>query len=147
MGDEAISKRSKELQLIIINFVKNNGEFNMKMKNILLIDDDEIFCSIYKKILEDTDKYTVCTANTGADGIELAKTHQPDLIFLDILMPDINGHQVASVLLHEERTKHIPVVFVSSLVRSNEEMIGHLYRYLAKPLNTNKLISVIESLL
>ena len=60
------------------------------MKTILLID-DEIFCSIYKKILENTDKYTVCTANTDIDGIELAKTQQSDLILLDILMPDINA--------------------------------------------------------
>ena len=81
---------------------------------VLLIEDDVRVRELYELVLK-MDEYQVITAETGEDGIEKAKSEQPDLIFLDIRLPGMNGLEVLEVLRQDEQTSAIPVVILSNL--------------------------------
>ncbi|HOE17386.1 MAG TPA: response regulator [Syntrophorhabdaceae bacterium] len=122
----------------------------MDKKKILLIDDEEDFCFFVKLNLEKTGQYQVFTATDGMEGIRLAKQLKPDLIFLDIVMPKMDGRRVAQNLLEDESTKMIPVVFVSAVVKKDElardGKIGGK-DLIAKPFKSENLIEKIEQVL
>ena len=71
----------------MIDFFK--GKPSVSKKTILIIDDEEDFCHFIKLNLEQTGKFEVVTASNGPDGISLANRYQPDLILLDIIMPNM----------------------------------------------------------
>ncbi len=123
----------------------------MNEKKILLIDDEDDFCFFVKLNLEKTGKYKVFTATRGKEGIRLAKQHRPDLIFLDIMMPEMDGGRVAEILLEDESTSDIPVVFVTAVIRKEEaaESDGQIggRDFIAKPVTPEKLIEKIEQYL
>lgn len=83
-------------------------------KTILIIDDDPDFCLILKKILE-LNNYNAITSLTGEEGVENAKKYGPDLIILDIMMPDIDGFEVCGALKREPITSPIPVIILTAL--------------------------------
>jgi len=122
-----------------------------KKTKILIIDDEEDICHFLKSGLERTKKFEVLTSTQADRGIVLAKTFHPDLILLDISMPEMDGSQVAEALRADTSTKDIPVVFLTALARKEEVeegsgMIGgHLF--IAKPVETKELIDRIESIL
>ena len=81
--------------------------------NILVIDDEEDFSFFLKKNLERLDCYAVITVANGKDGIKQANKKKPDLIFLDILMPGINGVEVLKTLKANKKTAAIPVIILT----------------------------------
>ncbi len=81
---------------------------------VLLIEDDVRVRELYELVLK-MDEYQVITSETGEDGIEKAKSEQPDLIFLDIRLPGMNGLEVLEILRQDEQTSAIPVVILSNL--------------------------------
>jgi len=81
--------------------------------NILVIDDEEDFSFFLKKNLERLDCYDVITAADGKEGIKQANRKKPDLIFLDILMPGINGIEVLKTLKSDKGTAAIPVIILT----------------------------------
>ena len=96
---------------------------NDKMKNsVLIVDDDSTNVIALTHIL--SPDYTVYSANNGMDGIMLAEKHVPDIILLDIVMPEMDGHAVLSALKSLEKTMNIPVIFVTALDSSHEEGKG-----------------------
>ena len=118
-------------------------------KRILLIDDEKDFCSFVKSNLEQTGEFEVAYATDPDTGINIAKKDAPDLIFLDILMPKMEGSKVADILLNDPCTKNIPLIFLTAIV--TEEEIGPRafkeiggYNFIAKPVTTKKLISCIK---
>ncbi len=120
----------------------------MDKKKILLIDDEEDFCFFVKLNLEKTRKYRVFTATRGIEGIRLAKQVKPDLIFLDIVMPKMDGGRVAEILLEDESTKTIPFVFVTAVIKK-DDLPGYGGKiggrdFIAKPVKPEKLIEKIE---
>lgn len=120
-------------------------------RKLLIIDDEEDFCYFVKLNLERTGKFQVSVASQARAGISLAKVNQPDLILLDILMPDMDGSQVAEDLLLEPTTKKIPIVFLTALaqkkeVESAEGVIGGR-TFIAKPVTPQELIARIETVL
>ncbi|HOX41655.1 MAG TPA: response regulator [bacterium] len=82
------------------------------MKKVLIIDDEEPILRMYGDILAD---YTVSKARTGKEGIAVAKAEKPDLIYLDIIMPEMNGLDVLKALKEDDDTKNIPVVLLTNL--------------------------------
>ena len=125
-------------------------EMERKQK-ILIIDDEEDFCHFVKLNLERTGKFEVLAASQAQAGISLAMVNQPDLILLDILMPDMDGSHVAENLLLEPTTKNIPIVFLTALaqkkeVESAEGVIGGR-TFIAKPVNPQELIARIDMVL
>ena len=76
----------------------------------ILIVDDVISNVLLLKILLTNEKFQVCTANNGTTCIEQAKKEHPDLILLDVMMPDISGFDTAVILKKDEETKDIPII-------------------------------------
>lgn len=88
----------------------------------LIIDDDIWMQRILSKTLASYGFKTSYLASDGYNGIALAVEHQPTLIIIDILMPELSGHQTLKILKHIKTTKHIPVIMVSAL--SDVENLG-----------------------
>lgn len=82
------------------------------MKKILIIDDEEAILRMYKDALAD---YTVMTAKDGKEGLRTAQKDQPDLIYLDIIMPEFNGLDVLKKLKENKATTEIPVILLTNL--------------------------------
>jgi CheY-like chemotaxis protein len=94
----------------------------------------------------------VISATNGKDGLELAENELPDIILLDLFMPDMPGEDVAAALKVNTATADIPILFVTALatnddiVDSEENKIGNNY-ILPKPIRTKKLIETIMNIL
>ena len=118
------------------------------MRKILVIDDEKEFCSLIKDILEITGEYEVVYATDGKHGIKMATEQKPDLILLDILIPDKYGTEIACQIRSDESVKNIPIVFLTALIKEKE--IGSQgtvikgYPFIAKPVSTEELIKYIE---
>ena len=118
---------------------------------ILIIDDEEDFAYFIKLNLESTDRFEVLTSTSGQDGINLAMEKKPDLIFIDILMPEMHGTEVAEILLQNRATKSIPMIYLTAVatkkdVETKGGVIGGR-QFIAKPVTAEELIEVIESVL
>jgi CheY-like chemotaxis protein len=120
----------------------------MAKKKILIVDDEEDFTKLIKLNLEQTGKYEVQTESQGARAVGAAKAFKPNLILLDIVMPDIDGGDVCQQLKDDKYTENIPVVFLTAVVSKEETeggstfIGGHLF--IAKPITTSQLIDFIE---
>jgi len=120
----------------------------MEKKRILLIDDEADFTKLIKRNLELTKEYEVRTENNGLLGLAAAKEFKPDLIFLDILMPDVDGGEVGHNLENDNETKDIPVIYLTAAINkeevknSNGQIGGH--PFIAKPVSADELIDYIE---
>lgn len=118
-------------------------------KKLLLIDDDPSVCSLLKLKLEKTGKYTVIACQDGEAGIAAARKESPDLIVLDLVMPGVQGVEVAENLADIPKTSAIPIVFLSSLIRPGDVPAQGAWvsgRYLIpKSSNINGIISGIDN--
>lgn len=126
------------------------GTSQSNKTRILLIDDEEDFSYLVKLNLEKTGKFTVTTAASGPEGLILAAKEHPDLILLDIIMPELSGGQVAEQLLENPETADIPVLFVTAIasrteVQSQQGKIGGR-RFIAKPVTPEELMAKIDRL-
>ena len=95
------------------------------------------------KILLANQKFQVCTANNGTMCIEMARKEHPDLILLDVMMPDMNGFDTATVLKKEEGTKDIPIIFLTALNTPQDLVHGFQVGasdFLTKPFNKEELV-------
>jgi DNA-binding response OmpR family regulator len=121
--------------------------------HILTVDDEESFTFFIKLNLQKDKRYDfkVTTANSGKEGLRLAETTRPDLILLDIMMPDMSGTEVAEELLMDARTKNIPIIFMTAVVRKdeveNEAGLMGGREFIAKPVGKEELIDRIEATL
>jgi CheY-like chemotaxis protein len=122
----------------------------MDKKKILIVDDEPDALFILQKELTARD-YSVITASNGRDAISLVRSQHPDLIILDVAMPDMDGGQVAEKLQEGLSTKDIPIIFLTALFpkRKGEEqgrvVAGHVF--IAKPYDIEELLIQIEKLI
>jgi len=121
-------------------------------KKILIIADEEDFCFFVKGNLESTGEFDVLATSSGKEGIKLVRGEKPDLILLDINMPEMSGDEVAQILSDKPETKAIPLVFFTALVTKDEvgnESMSNIggYNYIAKPVTTKELVAVIREVL
>ena len=94
----------------------------MNKNSILIIDDEKANIITLTHILGS--QYTIYAAKNGRDGIELAMNYLPDIILLDILMPEMDGYEVLSLLKKTEKTQDIPIVFITGLSKVGDEERG-----------------------
>jgi DNA-binding response OmpR family regulator len=114
------------------------------------VDDEEKMLKLFSEILSRVD-FTVLTASNGKDGMELAISEAPDLILLDVMMPSVDGSEVFNNLSNDERTKNIPVAFLTSIVKEEEASVykgkigGH--EFISKSTSRQDLIARVRALL
>ncbi|MCK5914705.1 MAG: response regulator [Deltaproteobacteria bacterium] len=120
------------------------------MKKILLVDDEVALTRMMKLVLERTGKFEVHTENSGTKAVAAVREFQPDMIFLDIMMPEMSGDAIAQELREDNELADIPVVFLTAIVSKQETAtLGSVIggnRFLAKPVKAEDLIKVIEEL-
>src|ERR1039458_4458066 len=118
-------------------------------RKIMVVDDDVKLTRLLKHSLEKKGDYEVVVENASASAARRVSEIMPDLIVLDVVMPDKDGGDVAQAIRQGKRTKDIPIVFLSSIV-SKEEIAARGGaigggKFLAKPATTDDLIAEIEA--
>jgi len=120
----------------------------MRKTKILVVDDEERLTKMVKLNLEQTGDYEIRTENLATNALNAAREFKPDLIILDIMMPDISGDVVAQQLLDDEELNDIKIIFLTALVTKGEikakgsEIAGRTF--MAKPVKIDELITCIE---
>ena len=113
---------------------------------ILVIDDDATITDLLTRVLT-ADGYTVVTAADGTSGLQLAEQHRPDLIIMDITMPDMDGYQATTRLKENPTLADVPVVFLSG--KSPAEDGGRSFAtgaitFLRKPLRIQQIRDIVR---
>lgn len=120
----------------------------MKEKKILLVDDEtEILELVAKKLREKN--YTVTTASRGREALELCRLNRPDLLLLDIAIPDMDGYEVVANLNKDKSTKDIPTIFLTGKELTSESILNRVaelgaYDFLTKPFTIDDLLEKIR---
>jgi len=121
----------------------------MKEK-ILFIDDDPDIVRLVKETLLD-EGFDFASAEDGEGGIREARTSHPDLIILDMHLPDINGFEVCRVLKGDEGCKHIPIIMLTGRFKKTSDKVegleGGADDYVLKPFETQELLARIQAVL
>ena len=116
---------------------------------ILVVDDERDILDTVSTRLRSAG-YTVVTADTGQGGLNAAVKEKPDLILLDVMLPDIDGGTVASQLRDNAMTRQIPVVFLTCIVSGQEvegrDTIGG-NKFIAKPFKSEELLAKVREIL
>jgi len=121
----------------------------MPKKRIMIIDDEVSFTQMVKINLEETGRFEVTMVNDPQQSIAVAKSVKPDLILLDVIMPGIDGGDVAYQLKNDNEIATIPIVFLTAVVKeeeadsTGEETIGG-HTFLAKPVSVQRLVGCID---
>ena len=119
------------------------------MARILIVDDSPSQLMGMKRIVEKLG-HEALTAADGAAGVEAAKANLPDLILMDVVMPNLNGFQATRAISKEATTAQIPVVLVTTKDQETDKVWGMRQgakAYITKPFNEGALIEVINGLL
>lgn len=120
------------------------------MKKILIIDDEADFAYFIKKGLNTTGEFTAEAFNDTKNMVERVKIFKPDLILLDLMMPDVGGFEVCEMLNADKDTTEIPIIIISALGGYTD--IKRAYKlgvigYLTKPFDFNQLLTEIQKAL
>ena len=119
-------------------------------KTVLVVDDEKDIVDLIKYNLEKENEFDVLTAYNGKDAIEKAMEKKPDIILLDIMMPELNGFDVCKKLKAEKSTENIPVIFLTAKSNEIDEIIGlelGADDYIQKPVSPRKVIARIKSVI
>jgi twitching motility two-component system response regulator PilH len=119
------------------------------MALILIVDDSPTEVHVIRKALE-KHGYQTAAAADGAEGIRLAKSMKPDLIFMDIVMPGVNGFQATRTLANDPETRRIPVIMVTSKSQETDRIWGMrqgAVDYLVKPVSAEQLVEKAQAAL
>src|SRR5215210_7346940 len=116
-------------------------------KRIMIVDDESGFTRLLKLTLERTGHYTVREQNEGTRALETAREFRPDLILLDIVMPRIDGGDVARQIQADPMLKNVRIIFLTAIVSKKEATPGSLiggFPFMAKPVSLDALVKCIE---
>ena len=119
------------------------------MALILIVDDSPTEVHVMKKALE-KGGFKTATAGDGQEGVRLAKEMHPDLIFMDIVMPGMNGYQATRAIVNDPGTRQIPIVMVTSKGHDTDRVWGlrqGAVDYLVKPVSPDVLVEKAQSTL
>ncbi len=124
------------------------------MKEILIVDDDPNIIELVKNRLE-ANNYKVISACDGKEGIKKAQEYKPDLIIMDILMPQMQGGDVVKFLKVDQATKDIPIIFLTAVSSPHSQkedaqginVQGEFFMAIAKPLKSEELLFEIKKLI
>lgn len=119
-----------------------------KRKTVLVVDDEESIRSLVRKVL--SSRYAILEASNGKEGIEVARTYKPDLVLMDIMMPNTDGYTACHEIKKDKTTSKIPVVMVSAVghelnVKLSTEMGARAH--LTKPFDVHRLLEEVQQII
>ena len=115
-------------------------------KTVLIVEDNELNMKLFNDLLR-AHGYETVQARNGLDGIELARQHKPDLILMDIQLPEVSGLEVTKWLKEDDTLKGIPVVAVTAFaMKGDEEVIrqGGCEAYISKPISVVSFLDTVR---
>ncbi len=118
-------------------------------KTVLIVEDNELNMKLFGDLLEAQGYATLRTGN-GIDAIELARTHHPDLVIMDIQLPEVSGLDVTRWMKEDDDLKSIPIIAVTAFaMKGDEERIreGGCEAYLSKPISVAKFLETVRTYL
>ena len=118
-------------------------------KTVLIVEDNELNMKLFHDLLEAHGYSTVGTRN-GIEALDLARKHRPDLIIMDIQLPEVSGLEVTKWLKEADDLKHIPVIAVTAFaMKGDEEKIkeGGCEAYISKPISVLSFLQTIDGFL
>ena len=121
----------------------------MDQKKILIVEDNELNMKLFHDLLE-VDGYTTLQTKDGREALQLAREHRPDLILMDIQLPEVSGLEVTKWIKADDDLKSIPVIAVTAFaMKGDEEKIrsGGCEAYIAKPISVNSFLETIQTVL
>lgn len=119
------------------------------MAKVLIVDDSETHLYSLSKIVEG-EGHEVITAGGGEEGVQAAITHHPDLILMDVVMPDLNGFQATRKISKNASTANIPIVMVTTKDQETDRIWGMRQgasAYLTKPVDKKSLVKTMNELM
>ena len=127
-----------------MNTAPESGNGNSR---ILIVDDNSAFTRHVSEFLQNTHRYVVCEENDPRSALETARSFHPDLILLDLIMPEADGTEVAAQIESDWMLHSVPIVFVTALITREEARDGRRiegHRIIPKPGHASELIKVAE---
>lgn len=121
---------------------------DMPPSTVLVVDDDPVIVKLLQVNFE-MEGYDVITAGDGQEGLDRARAEHPDAIVLDVMMPKLNGLQVAQMLKEDEATRSIPIILLSAKAQSTDIAAGKEIadEYMTKPFDPLELLDRVAELL
>lgn len=119
----------------------------MSMTKVLVCDDSATDLTNIKNIVEGAGLLTI-TASSGAEALERAKAEQPDIIFLDVIMPEMDGFEACRKLRDDPTTKDIPVIFVTSKHQKADRVWAQMQGakdFISKPYTADQIIEKLQA--
>jgi two-component system, cell cycle response regulator DivK len=116
-------------------------------KTVLIVEDNELNMKLFNDLLEAHGYLTLKTAN-GVEAVELARSHRPDLILMDIQLPEVSGLEVTRWLKDDSQLASIPIVAITAFaMKGDEERIreGGCEAYLSKPISVTKFLETVKT--
>lgn len=118
-------------------------------KTVLIVEDNELNMKLFNDLLE-ANGYATLKTSHGIEAMELARAHKPDLILMDIQLPEVSGLEVTRWLKADEELKSIPVIAITAFaMKGDEERIreGGCEAYMSKPISVSKFIATVKTYL
>ena len=122
---------------------------NTRMALILIVDDSPTEVFVMQKALE-KHGFKTAAAENGEEGVRKAKAMKPDLIFMDIVMPGMNGYQATRALANDPKTRAIPIIMVTSKGQQTDRIWGlrqGAVDYMVKPVSPDQLVAKAQATL
>ncbi len=122
------------------------------MAKVLIVDDEENIRHLLKRTLEDFEDYDVeiLTAENGAKGLDIIKEHKPELVFLDVMMPEMSGYEVSRAAKYELKLDNVYIVMLTAKGQKIDKDKGidvGADLYMTKPFNPNDIMEIAEEVL
>ncbi|SRR6266550_1604024 len=114
---------------------------------VLIVDDNSRFARSAQLFLEQTGNYFACALNDPRRALETARSFKPDLVLVDLIMPQADGLEVATQLEADWALHEVPIVFVTALITPEEARAGRRidgHRIVAKPVRSSDLLRIVE---
>ncbi len=126
-----------------------NDSTNGSAKTVLVVEDNELNMKLFHDLLE-AHGYNILQTKDGMDALRIAREHKPDLILMDIQLPEVSGLEVTKWIKEDENLKSIPVIAVTAFaMKGDEEKIrdGGCEAYIAKPISVTNFLETVRKFL
>jgi two-component system cell cycle response regulator DivK len=129
--------------------MRDPGAVPSAQKKVLIVEDNELNMKLFNDLLE-ANSYVVIQTRDGLSALDLARKHHPDLILMDIQLPEVSGIEVTKWLKEDDELRHIPVIAVTAFaMKGDEQKIreGGCEAYISKPISVVSFLQTIDGFL